>query len=53
MSHDSHFLERTVDASRNLPLPAVERAMLLYNDAKLVRFIFEQAKLPEGLNQRA
>ena len=46
MSHDRHFLERTVDFSRNLPLPALERAMLLYNDPQLLRFVFAQARLP-------
>jgi len=53
MSHDHHFLERTVDLSRNLPLPALERAMLLYNDPQLLRFVFAQARLPEGLEDIA
>jgi hypothetical protein len=53
MSHDRHFLERTVDLSRNLPLPALERAMLLYNDPQLLRFVFAQARLPEGLEDIA
>jgi hypothetical protein len=53
MSHDFHFLSRTVDVTRNLPQPAVERAMLLYNDPALLRFIFEQALLPEGLEDVA
>lgn len=52
MSHDLHFLERTIDESR-LSLPAMERAMLLYRDPELLRFIFEKARLPEGMGDIA
>ena len=44
MHHDEHFLDRTVS---RLSLPAMERAMVLYNDSQLTRFILEPAKLPE------
>ncbi len=44
MHHDEHFLDRTVS---RLSLPAMERAMVLYNDSQLTRFILELAKLPE------
>lgn len=53
MPHDFHFLERTVDIDRALSLPALERAMLLYNDPQLLRHIFEQARLPESLEDIA
>lgn len=53
MGHDPHFLKRTVDITRNLSAPAVEWAMLLYNDTPLLRFIFEQARLPERLEDVA
>lgn len=46
MGHNLHFLERSADVSR-LSLPAMERAMLLYQDAELLRFFFAQARLPE------
>lgn len=52
MSHDFHFLERTRDESR-ISVPAMERAMLLYRDPKLVRLIFEKARLPEGIDDVA
>ncbi len=44
MHHDDHFLERTIS---RLSLPAMERAMVLYNDSQLTRTILEQAKLPD------
>jgi len=52
MGHDLHFLSRSADV-RRLSLPAMERAMLLYRDPELLRFIFEQARLPEQVTDVA
>lgn len=43
MFDDEHFLQRSVE---RLSCPAMERAMLLYNDSELVRFLLAEAKLP-------
>lgn len=43
MFDNEHFLQRTVE---RLSCPAMERAMLLYNDPELVRFLLAEAKLP-------
>lgn len=52
MGHDLHFLSRSGDVKR-LSLPAMERAMLLYQDPELLRFVFEQARLPENITDIA
>jgi hypothetical protein len=44
MPHNIHALERSVE---RLSSPAMERAMLLYNDSTLTRTIIANAKLPD------
>ena len=49
MEHQHHFLTRL----DRVKLPHVERALELYRDPVLVRFILAQAKVPEGSSRVA